>query len=152
MVSFNESEGDLTVVNNKMVVHTPVLFEHEAVDADILILPSLIDRVTDKVFSEVDGYIPSDTKASAIESWLGRFATDELDENGIFVGGWRTNLNMAVRGSERIDPSRTLPFLVRSDDGSLEVSSPEANPEVVEIERDFTPRAMAFLIEKSIVA
>jgi len=138
-------------IGNRLVVHTPVFHQGEIVSAHILLTAQLIDRITDKALSGIDGYVGNDTKAGAAEAWLGRFATDELYDHGLEVGGWTANFNMNIVGADVIDPDRTLPFLAQLGMGSFALSTIEVNPDIIEVETEFTPRAVAFMLEQAII-
>ena len=151
--SEKSSEG-MTVAANKLILHTHILHEGQAVPSHILLLAQLIDRITHKALAGgIDGYVGEDTKAGAIEAWIGRFATGEIDDRGLGLYGWSANFSLAVAGSDVIDPRRTLPFLTLGEGPhSYSVSDPDKDPENFARELDFTPRAMAFLLDKSIIS
>ncbi len=137
---------------NKLVLQTPILHEANIARAHILLTPHFIDRIMDHTLTEeIDRYEPSDTKADAAEAWLGRFATDELWDAGYGAPGWAALFNRKVTSLDSVGPDRTLPFLVPVDRQSgFIVSTLETNPDIVEMEREFTPRALTFLIEKGL--
>lgn len=151
MSTNRQPRDEATGIGNRLIVHTPVFYEGGIITSHILLTAHMIDRVTDGALEGIDGYVGNDTKADAAEAWLGRFATDELYEHGLEVGGWTANFNMRINGADTIDQARTLPFLAQIGMGSFELSTAEVSPEILEVEIDFTPRALAFMLEKGII-
>ncbi len=152
MSASREPLDEAAGIGNRLVVNTPVFHQGEIVPSHILLTAQMIDHITDKALAGIDDYVGNDTKAAAAEAWLGRFATDELYEHGFEVGGWTANFNMKISNSDAIDPARSLPFLAQIDMNSFELSTVEASPEIVEVENDFTPRAVVFMLEKGIIS
>jgi hypothetical protein len=50
-----------------------------------------------------------------------------------------------------MNPTRILPFLIQDDRGAFTLSTMEANPYIIGVEIDFTPRAIDFLLEKGVI-
>lgn len=141
----------MTNANNKLIINTPVYHDGFEFSAHILLLPTQIDRVTEKALRGIDGYAEEETKAGALETWVGRFATEEIYEHGLGIRGWSANLNMVVEHLDRIGLDRLLPFVLPSTFGSFITSNYEDNPDVMDIENNFTPRAINFLLSKQII-
>lgn len=141
-------------VGNSVVVHTPVLHEGRSVFSHFLVSDGLISRVTDEALTGLEGDEPSDSPGSTLADWLGRFATDELSKFGLGDRNWSSNHQAVVTGIDKLASDRPLPFLLpgASKLGNLVIISSAIAPETIRIERSFTPRAIAFLVEHGIVA
>ncbi len=141
------------LTGDQLVVHTPILNEGQRLEAHILVTSGMIERVTDLALEGIDGWDAEETKEDAIESWVGRFATGELDDAGIQVSGWSANMGTKVNDVDAISPGRILPFLVHDRaQGAYWPVTAEKSPELLIIEGSFATRALAFMLEKQIIS
>ncbi len=128
------------------VVMTPFFDEGQEKDALIFIHPRLFEKVSDTA-SDRDGY-ENDTKTDALVAWIGRFATMELADNGIRVGGW-SSWGAEVLNAEDISEHRQLLFLKAT--APQELRPVTENDELYAAEQRFNERAIAFLLQKGIL-
>lgn len=141
------------LIGEYTVVHTPVLDGTSIVEASIVVPPTLIDRVTTKALTEeIDEWDPEETPESALETWIGRFATGELWDAGHKVSGWAGNMGLKVEGLDAIDQTRQLPFLRYNDSvPTYEPINADSEPQHFAVEQRFTPRIIGFLLDKQII-
>ncbi|HSX44896.1 MAG TPA: hypothetical protein VLF39_02160 [Candidatus Saccharimonadales bacterium] len=149
MALANESKTESRLTDGFMVAHTPVLHRGDKVNSTILITAGLIERVTLRTLTGIEDYPSYESANSALANWVGRFATDELLDNEFRASGWDAKRYDSIADLDKLDPRRQLPFLIRGQEelGRLVICSEINDPEMFEVETEFTPRAIDFLEE-----